>query len=482
MSVVVVAVLFDHTRPSKTHQHPSYTLLTPQVSWHPSGKYFFTASADKTCKIFEADSGKVVQTFALPDKTVDYMQMGCAYVGERPVSVSFNGDVNIFDAAKEAPTAVLRGHVKPVTALAVDGDVVVTGSSDPSILIWDSQAHDPTKSRRPKAKKMHSSVVSCATTHKGKLYTAGMDDTIAVTDLATNELSIIGKVSGGPNGLCVLQDHLVVSTNKGVYVLGLDGEEKSKLSTTWTPTCAATNGQVLAVGSKPKLFLFALKGGKLTELEVADHHKDKQITALAWSKDGSRLASGDAGREILVWEFDGKLKVLSGPGQMAFHTAGIKSLAFNPSGSHIASASIDTNVIAWSTAALGAKKVKVSQAHLGGVNVVDWLSDKEIVTGGQVWHRGRRGACLPKHSHTGLRDPHLPSQGVRWTNERKRSANVCANRENGKEEEKKRGCFDFYFAVVLYFTLFLLFFFDFFFSSYFMLLFLIVFCPCHPFS
>ena len=340
-----------------------------------------TASADKTCKLWD-EAGNVQKTFKLQDKTVDYMQMGCVYINEQMASISFNGDINLFDADKEQPTTVFRGHMKPISTIAISGDTVVTGSGDTTVLVWDSQTHDPAKSRRAVGKKLHGSIVSGSVIHDGKVYTCSMDDTIACTTLSTGDLTILGKVSGGPNGICFMQNHLVVTTNKGIYVLTLDGEEKSKVATTYTPTCCATNGTVLTVGSKPKVTLYSMKAGKLEQIEEIAEHK-VQVTALAWSADGKRFASADSGREIMLWDYDGKVKMLSGPGKMAFHTASVKCLAFSPSGKSLASGSLDTSVMTWEVENLSNRKKELG-AHLGGVNCVGWLSEGEVVTGGQV--------------------------------------------------------------------------------------------------
>eukprot|EP01059_Diplonema_ambulator_P015693 TRINITY_DN26879_c0_g1_i1.p1 TRINITY_DN26879_c0_g1~~TRINITY_DN26879_c0_g1_i1.p1 ORF type:complete len:601 (+),score=251.37 TRINITY_DN26879_c0_g1_i1:34-1836(+) len=352
------------------------------VAWHPSGSKILTASADKTVKLWDVESKKCLQTFKLQDKSVDYMQVACAYVNDVMCSVGLNGDLNIFAEGQEQPKAVLRGHAKPVTAIAVDGETVVTCSSDPAILLWANKTHAPEKSRRPAAKKMHGSAISGAVITDGKVFTCSMDDTIAVTSLDSAELTLLpNKVSGGPNGIVVMGGNLVITTNKGIYVMSKEGEELSKVATSYTPSCCATNGKVLLVGSKEKkVFLYAMKGTKLEQIEEIAEHK-AAITAVAWSHDGSKFATGDQSREILMWEYTGSVKMLSGVGGMCYHNQCIKSLAFSPSGKRLVSGSIDTHVIVWELEK--ETRMKKEYAHLGGVNTVAFLSEDEVLSTGQ---------------------------------------------------------------------------------------------------
>ncbi|KAJ9459374.1 hypothetical protein DIPPA_28810 [Diplonema papillatum] len=372
---------YDGKTAERNGEFPSeHTGSIYSAAWHKSGKQLATASADKTVRLWDVESRKCVKVLKLEDSTVDYMQLGCVFLGDKVISVGYNGDVNVFDESGAA--TVLRGHSKAVTALAVDGQTVVTCSSEPAVLIWADQTHSPKLSKRAKAKKTHGSVVSGAVIQGDKVYTCAMDDTIACTSLATGDLSLFSqKVSGGPNGMVMMDGHLVVTTNKGIFVLTPEGEEKTKVSTTYTPSCCATNGKVLVVGAKEKkAVLYAMKGGKLEELEtVPDAHK-AAVTSVAWSKDGSRFATGDAGREVLLWEYAGGLKNVSGPGEMAYHTQTIKCMAFSPSGKFLATGSVDSSVFVWN---LEAKtRAKVMDAHLGGINCINWLSETEVISAG----------------------------------------------------------------------------------------------------
>ena len=314
------------------------------------------------------------------------MQMGITYVKDSPVSVTFNGDINVFGSGS-TPVKVLRGHMKPINTLTITKcGAVVSASSDPSVLVWADGARDSEKSTRPAAKKMHGSVISASTQVGDNVITVSLDDTVGVTNLKSGEFKLLGnKVSGGPNGVTVAGANLVITTNKGIFVVSPDtAEEKSKVATSFTPTCcaASASGKFVVVGAKEKKFVvYAVKGDKLEQVaEVADQHK-AAITAVAWGGD-SKFATADSSREIMTWEYADSVKQSTGPGDMAYHTAAVKCLSFSPDGKHLASGSVDTHVLVWNLA--DKSRIKQEAAHLGGVNAIGWNSANEVITAGQV--------------------------------------------------------------------------------------------------
>jgi len=84
------------------------------VSFSPDDKYFVTASADKTCKIWNYEEGTVCHTFNFSDKpTSGDMQVSCLWLGDNIYSISLNGKINYLHKDKgDKPFKVLTGHKK----------------------------------------------------------------------------------------------------------------------------------------------------------------------------------------------------------------------------------------------------------------------------------------------------------------------------------------------------------------------------------
>ena len=69
---------------------------------------------------------------------------------------------------------------------------------------------------------------------------------------------------------------------------------------------------------------------------------------MAWSPDGKRLASGDVGGMLKVWNAGNGRPIASLPG----HAARIQSVAWSPDGTRIASCGLDNLIKIWDLAAM----------------------------------------------------------------------------------------------------------------------------------
>ena len=65
-------------------------------SWSADGTKLLTASGDKSCKIFDVESGSVVNEFKMGTEVRD-QQLGCLWQNEHTLSVSLSGNINYLD-------------------------------------------------------------------------------------------------------------------------------------------------------------------------------------------------------------------------------------------------------------------------------------------------------------------------------------------------------------------------------------------------
>ena len=134
-----------------------------------------------------------------------------------------------------------------------------------------------------------------------------------------------------------------------------------------------------------------------TRLLTYQGHTDK-VYAVAWSPDGTRLASGSRDKTIQIWDAsNGRLfRTCTG------HSFDVLGVAWSPNGKRMASGSQDNTVQMWD-ANSGRLVLTTYTGHLGGVTCVAWSPDgKRIASSSydktvQVWD-ARSGRLLYKYT------------------------------------------------------------------------------------
>jgi WD40 repeat protein len=105
------------------------------------------------------------------------------------------------------------------------------------------------------------------------------------------------------------------------------------------------------------------------------------VTSLAWSPDGGRIASGNEPGTVLIWDSITGKTLLTYRG----HSDGVTSIAWSPDKGRIASGSCDKTVQVWDS--ITGKTLLTYRGHHEAVNAVAWSPDgMHIASGGVVLH------------------------------------------------------------------------------------------------
>jgi len=351
-------------------------------SWSGDSSKVLTASADKTCKIWDGNTGECLKTFTFGDNApVELQMLGCLWQGDELISIALSGDVYYLDVnAPDKPKKVVRGHNKFITALAYDSQNkhLYSASYDSTIVKWDAQSG----ATEPMLGKGHGNQINTVCIQGGNLVSCAQDDTVRVTPLSSRQYSDSGvKLGTTPSDIAVGRKDtklIVAATIDSIDVIK-DGKV-SKHAVKYQPMTIDISVDELevAVGGKDNnIYLYSLSGDKLTEKTVLKGHRGP-LTAVVYSPDGQHLASSDTNRDIFVW--DRKTNQIKIQGWV-YHTARVNSLAWSPDSLHIVSGSLDGNIYVWDTQNT-TKRVAIKEAHRGGVNVVLWMDDNTVASAG----------------------------------------------------------------------------------------------------
>eukprot|EP00013_Stygamoeba_regulata_P012926 CAMPEP_0177678464 /NCGR_PEP_ID=MMETSP0447-20121125/29021_1 /TAXON_ID=0 /ORGANISM="Stygamoeba regulata, Strain BSH-02190019" /LENGTH=602 /DNA_ID=CAMNT_0019187465 /DNA_START=146 /DNA_END=1954 /DNA_ORIENTATION=+ len=348
-------------------------------SWNDAGTQLLTASGDKTCKIWDAETGAAVTTFKLGNAIED-QQLGCLWQGEYLLTVGLNGHITYLDPNNpDKPIRTVYGHQKFVTTLAYDKSKndLYSASFDSAVVRWNVETGEP--SQIPG--KGHQNQMSNIEVQSGNLVSASMDDSVRVTPV-DGEFGPVTATDSPMSDVAVQgQDLQVACSMKSVYVMR-NGKIQSQIEVSYNPQAVSINptgDEVACAGDDMKVYIYALAGDKLTEKKQLSRH-GRKVTCLEYSGDGKHLCSACAKNEIVIWktsdhtEKDGI--------NWCFHTATIKSVAFSPNGLRVASGSLDQNIRIWNLEDPMQRDV-IKLAHRGGVNGVVWLDDSTIASCGQ---------------------------------------------------------------------------------------------------
>jgi len=315
------------------------------VSWNSDGSRLATASDDKNVRLWAADGtlGRVLQGHTQTVNAVAWSPDGkrIASAGAAANDPSSDMTVRLWSAFG-TPGPVLKGHVANVTALAwsPDSKRIASASEDKSIRLWGADG-TPGKVIWGFAPLLclvwspdGNHVASGGGTRHLRIW--DLEGAPGVTFVGYPEIE---SVAVRPDGLRLANAR---RNSPDVLLWGPDGTADTVLKghtrdvacLAWSP-----DGTRIATASyDASARIWAADGtpGPVFQGHVGD------VLAVAWSPDGTRIASASRDKTVRLWNADGTAgPVLSGNTQEVF------SVAWSPGGKQVASAGRDGTVRLW---------------------------------------------------------------------------------------------------------------------------------------
>ncbi|NQU23496.1 MAG: WD40 repeat domain-containing protein [Candidatus Nealsonbacteria bacterium] len=316
-----------------------HTERVVSLAFSPKRSLLASGSWDKSVRVWDINAGRLLWT--LEGHTDKVEAVAFSRDGSVLASGSSDKSVRLWNVATGKLRSTLDGHEGPVSCVAFspEGSLLASGSHDRTVMVRNT-----TTSKLQQTLRGHTSLVTTlAFGPSGSVLASGSKDTtVKLWDPTSGELQ---RTLTGHTGevLCLAfsSDGTTLASGSTDQTLRLWGTDPKKQSST-APPAKTTEPSKTPTRRKPLVSGRVATGQFLGMIKA----HDGRVDFLAFSPDGSTLATGGVDHLVKLWDTAGAQlrRTLTG------HTNGVQYLAFSPDGSLLASASFDKSVIVWDVA------------------------------------------------------------------------------------------------------------------------------------
>ncbi len=335
---------------------PGHSREVVSVAWSSDGRHFASGSRDNTIIVWDAEAGR--QVAKLEGHDIWVACVCWSPDGKRLASASNDTTVKVWDVAARKAIHTLRGHAGPVTGVcwSPDGKRLASANVDGTVKLWDAD----TGLEKGPPLKGHTGFITCVAWSpepEGR-WIASADAKLAVKvwDAATGRE--VRELKGHAAPVFSLSwrhdskrlatasaDHRVKvwDVETGQPIRTLMGHNRRVGGVAFSP-----NGEHLASASDDQTVKVWNADADMDPITFRGHAH--AVESVAWSPNGLVLASASWDGTVKLWDPGIKQEppALKGPG---FPITSVAWSSFDDS--RLASAGLDTAVVAWDTRTYG---------------------------------------------------------------------------------------------------------------------------------
>jgi WD40 repeat protein len=381
--------------------HTSDIIWSGQFS--PNGKFIITVAHDNTAKIWEVESGKMLQSLEGHTNLIRSAQYSPD--GKRILTSSRDKTAKVWDGLTGELLLALSGHTDEVWSgqFSPDGKRILTSSLDSTAKVWDSANGNVLLDIRGHTNEVSSAQFSPDGT---RILTASLDKTAKVWDGLTGELllALSGHTDEVWSGQFSPDGKYILTTSKdltakvwdavtGEVLLDIRGHTKEVSSAQFS-----SNGKYILTTSWDKAIkVWDASTGELL-MNLQGHTSN--ISSAVFSSDGKRILTASWDKTAKVWDSANGNVLLDIRG----HTKEVSSAQFSSNGKYILTTSRDKAIKVWdaSTGELlqslegDAEWVSSAQFSSDGKLIVTTSMDNTA----KLWDVSTGGVLQSLESHT----------------------------------------------------------------------------------
>jgi WD40 repeat protein len=384
--------LWDADRAQPQGKLSGHTDRIPALVWHLDGRRLFSAGWDTTARVWDTETREPI--ILLNSHATQVLSLALSPDGKLLATADSADAIHVWDTARYRPVHVLRGHDGEVRCLAFNGDGtrLASGGEDRAILLWDPRAGALNSRRADPGVARASMAVS---PDGNRIAALGREDRLQIWDTASGQsvgeldaADALHVVAYSPNG-----DRIAAGGIRGLHVWdAADVSDRRTLegqSSAVTALAFAPDGKVVASASdaSPDVWLWNFNTGE-PELIIPEMVDSCLVQALAYHPDSRVLAAGGvdwmatSGSDgaVALWDLATRTRLAILPGATT-------SLAFDPTGTLLAVASLERTIQVWNVATLCV--VAELEGHEGTITSVAFSPDGNWLATGSDDHTVR---------------------------------------------------------------------------------------------